>query len=51
MLMSLDLIRKSFFLVAKYVEVCEDVRLIISLFIPATLPVVPSTLLLGGHSG
>ena len=32
-------------------EVCEDVQLIISLFTPATLPVVPSALFLGGGQG
>jgi len=35
--MALDLIRKPFFGVAKYMDVCEDVQLIISLFTPATL--------------
>lgn len=51
MLMALILIRKSFFGVAKYMEVCEDVQLIISLFTPTTLPVIPSTLLLEGGGG
>ena len=46
--MALDLMRKSFFGVTKYIEVCEDVHLILSLFTPATFPVVPSTLLLAG---
>jgi len=50
-LMALDLMRRYFFGVAKYIEVCEDVHLILSLFIPASLPVVPSTLLLGMGAG
>jgi hypothetical protein len=50
-LMLLNLIRKSFFGVAKYIEVYEDVQLIISLLTLATFPVIPCTLLLGGGVG
>jgi hypothetical protein len=49
--MALNLIRKSFCGVAKYIEVYEDVQLIISLFTPVTFPVVPRCVLLGERVG